>query len=321
MKILVIILGLLAVPVLALDQQSVVDLVNVAATAQGKDYIKSRMAIVNHGTNALPFLAVAIANTNMSWQQHLAARICYERIVRSDDIQALRQHDWKQYPPYKPAPPDTTKYHIVVFTNQLGRVVKLGEPVNKRKLRVREGLSMLGPHFDMGKYVIAKCKEVGLWYYYTELFWKKTAEGPLKSFDPKFDKAWPWWCKSALWGEPEEYFNFRSIIQALDNKEDKSLCDLLRDARISIVPPVLLERFDAFRARTPNTRHGDTEDVLRLIFALADARYADPLAHFVRTHPIYSPLSDKLPEVRARLTPVVLKEPPFRLGTKLVIVK
>ena len=67
-----------------------------AASNQGAAYLVARNAIVEQGTNALPILDRLTVEKDLSWQQRLVARICYERILRGAEIEGLRHCDWRK---------------------------------------------------------------------------------------------------------------------------------------------------------------------------------------------------------------------------------
>jgi hypothetical protein len=180
-----------------------------AATNRGSAYLEARAEILAPGTNALPALGRCAVALDMPWQQRLVARICYERLSRSADIAALWAYDWRTDKGYD----KQWEQHI------------------------------LGPTANLGKIVVPKCREVGLWYYYVELMWKETGELPtcdkclkpiqeytnprerqvelerrrkegLRSCihgDGRFRNSWPQWCLDAVSVGPERYW-YRQIV-------------------------------------------------------------------------------------------------------------
>ncbi len=317
MKNLLFILCLLPLSVQAIERAQLDTMLAVAATAQSNAYIEARAAIVNLGTNALPMLAQAGTDATLSWQQRLVARICYERIERADAIAALRRHDWLAYPPYKP------KEH--------GRLVIKPLPDGTHVTEVQPpGASLMpvtGRSPLMGDYVVPECQKAGLWYYFIELTWKQTEEGPLKSPDVRFAETWPVWCRLALAGQPEE--SYLSLAKAerlkndptLENRENVQFYREILKSKDSVVLPLLIDRYEAFYRREVNGpevfpgSHAITyRGMFEPILSFADARHVELLEKFIDDHATLADLKPRLADVRARPAQPTKADPPFRLG-------
>jgi hypothetical protein len=297
-------LVLLAIEPRSAETQPVDRLLETAATASGDAYLAARDAVVGAGTNALAELGRCATDSGATWEKRLVARICYERIARGRDIQALINHDWRSYPPYRGIP-------------EPGQVF----------------LPVTGPASMMRRYVVPRCQETGLWYYYVELTWKMTGECPKLQprSDGEFESAWPRWCRLALAGQPEEMYLFLAMTdriakdERLESHEAVVLYRTVRDAKVANVVSVLVDRFEAFFGREvtgPEMFPGRHAQLLRGMFqpilASADSRHSDLLDKFVAAHPALSELAPKLAEVRARPAPPPVEDPPFRLGTEAV---
>jgi hypothetical protein len=141
------------------------------------------------------------------------ARICYERLSRDSDFVALWAYDWRA-----------------------------DKGSNKQWEQ-----HILGPTANLGKIVVPKCREVGLWYYYVELMWKETGElpvcgkclKPLQEYtnpseryaeldrrqkeglrscihqDGRFLNSWPQWCLDAVSVGPERYWYRQTVSERM----------------------------------------------------------------------------------------------------------
>ena len=324
MKKSLFLLCLFPLLVQSMDRNQLDKVLATAAVAQPEVYIEIRTTIGDLGTDALPLLAQAGNDATLSWQQRLVARICYERIARSNDIVALRQHDWRAYPPYS-AP----QAKLVFHKNKAGKIVSSDVQPSGAKLT-----SIMGPQTDMGPFVVPKCRDAGLWYYFVELTWKQTGENAsLKPRDPRFELAWPWWCREALTGQPEEIFLLLAIRERLQN--DQELVErenfefykkLLKEQDAEAVS-ILVQRYDAFNKREvtgPELFAGRHAELYRGMFepilSFADSRHADLLEAFIAKHLALADLKPKLTDVRARPAQVPKAEPPLRLGTTLMVI-
>lgn len=319
MKRIFCILCLLPLSVQAIERAQLDKMLAGAATAQSNAYIEARATIAGLGTSALPMLAQAGSDATLSWQQRLVARICYERIERADAIAALCHHDWRAYPPYS-AP----RAKLILHTNEVGKSVSSEvQPPGARFT------SILGPQTDMGQYVVPKCQEAGLWYYFVELTWKETGENAsLKPRDPRFERVWPWWCRKALEGQPEESFLTSAIIERLQNdqelvdRENLEFYKNLLKAQEAEAVSVLVQRYDAYNKREvtgPELFTGRHDELYRGMFepilSFADARHVGLLEKFIDDHAALADLKPRLADVRARSAPVAKTDPSFRLGT------
>ena len=328
----ILLLTLLSMQVWAVEKKEIYAAVFKAVPEEGDTYLRIREQVVGKGTNALPFLVQAATDKETGWRERLVARIWYEHILRNRDIEDLRKHDWRQYPPYQTHNDPSPEYHWVTKTNSMGKIAgKVLEP--KNPIPFREGGSILGRQTDMPKYAVPKFKETGLWYYYLETYWKKTGETTLPEIDVKFSKAWPWWGVTALEDQPEQYYRIRILMDWLEkdktfaNPWSKEYYMYLRRKKIPDAVPVLMKRLLAYRQRvraginTPDEDDEMARMALLKVFSFAHSGHADLIEKYIAEHPALAPLKEKLPEVRARQAPPPMEEPPFRLGTNLVIVK
>jgi hypothetical protein len=303
MKQLILLLWFLPLTAHALDGPQLVKLLATAAGATGQPYLEARQAILDLGTNALPLLARAATDPALTWQQRLAARICYERIARGADIEALRRYDWRADPQYDP---------------------KWEAPV-------------VGVRCCLGKIAVPTFAARGLWYYYIELAWKDTKECGLPSdpsvpFDVRINNdgqhlsAWPAWCMAAVHGQPERHYLVQALIErlsldvSLSEPSDADLYRYLLDNKETDAVPVLVERYDAYDEHEEpgsgeafaGAREMTYRGMFEPIVSLADSRHAAQIEKFIAEKPALAPLQNKLAEVRQRPAhPLV--EPPFRL--------
>lgn len=322
--------GLVSMGVAAGDDAQLRDMLASAATNRGSAYLEVRTAILAPGTNALPSLGRCAVASDMTWQQRLVARICYERITRGADFEALWAYDWRTDKSY-----DKKWEQLIV-----------------------------GPSFKMGSIVVPKCREVGLWYYYIELTWKETNEfpscgkclKPLQEYtnpseryaeldrrqkaglrtcihqDGGFRGRWPHWCLDAVADGPEGYW-YRKAVAELMLASPFSGWHLgryqtfLREKNPETVY-LLVQCYEDYYKNTTtpqayqSPQHPETYRRLFLpILSFADSRHADMLEKFISKQSILEPLRKKLAEVRARAAPPPVTEPPFRLGKELVIIK
>jgi hypothetical protein len=283
-----------------LDRPQLNKMLVTAAATNGQSYLEARQAILDLGTNALPLLAQAATDSGLMWQQRLAARICYERMTRGADIEALRRCDWRMDPQY-----------------------------DKRW----EG-DIVGVKRYLGKIAVPKCVETGLWYYYIELAWKNTAEYAIGPRDRRindlyvFPDCWIGWCILALKEQPERYYLTKTWAERLDSDPslsqplDLDYYKYLLFSKETNAVPVLVDGYDAYNKRMDpgqgeafgGAREITYRGMFEPIMSLADSRYADLIQRFIAEHPILAPLKDKLAEIRERPAPPPLVEPPFRLN-------
>jgi hypothetical protein len=315
--------GLAAVCVAAGEDSRLRALLASAATNRGSAYLGTRAEIVALGTNALPELGRYAIVSDLTWQQRLVARICYERLSRGSDIEALRTYDWR-----------TDKGYDKRWENFIN-----------------------GPAIKMGSIIVPRCREVGLWYYYIELTWKETAEIPvcgkclkpipeglairerlaemerrakegLRSCihqDSGFCGSWARWCLEAVANEPERYWyrltvEERMVASPFSDWHIGRYETFLREKDPETVP-VLVQFYDSIRNIYPSNRDDWYREGFLQIMAFADSRHADLLEKFMSEKPALEPLKNRLAEVRARPAPPPVTEPPFRLGKELVIVE
>jgi hypothetical protein len=268
----------------------------LAATARdsGTAYLEGRQAIFNLPSDSLPLLLQATIDPNLSWQQRLVARICYERITFSEEIEKLRKFDWSTHPQYE------KKWEA----------------------------NILGAGFHMGEIVVPEMRRRGLWYYYIEMNWKDTREYSLM-FSPagSLKDIWAGWSFAALESRPERIYLMKAIIDKLQKDEtlseriNRDLYLFLIKARDADAVQVLLSRLDAFIKRTrPSSLTADEFEkavgweLEKNILPIADSRHADLIEQFLDERPALTSLKNKLPEIRKRAPISSPAEPPFRLN-------
>ncbi len=309
MKQMLLLLCFVPLTVQALDRPQLDKMLATAVSAKGRPYLEARQAVLDLGTNALPLLAQAATDPALTWQQRLVARICYERMTRGADIEALRRYDWRANPQYNKKWED----------------------------------NILGARVHLGEIAIPKCIDAGLWYYYVELPWKDTKEYALHPSDPAipFDRAinddrriycsWLDWCIASLKGQPEYYYLIQALTEKLES--DASLSEppnaelyryLLLHKETNAVP-VLVKRYDTYNKHEDNggeafagAREITYRGMFEPILEIADSRHANLLEKFITEKPVLEPLKEKLAEVRKRSAPPPLVEPPFRLNRQPV---
>jgi len=291
---------LLPLTVVGVEEAGVTCLLTNAASVHDNSYLAARQKLLNLGSNALPLLAQAAVDTNTDWRAHLVARICYEHITRGNDIKALRNQDWTTYPPYQPGS--------------------------------KEMQSILGPTAFIGRFVTDRCVEYGLWYYYAELMWKNTREFPETAMGVKFTAKWPWWCSRSLAHTEEKWYRSRILAEYFEraNPSDAGNIDIyaaLLAERDPDFVPLLIRRYDEFKNAVPGPDFTSESwaptklpGKIDTILSFSDSRHVAQIEKFLAEHSAAS-LTNRLPEVRARRTRLdELPEPPFRLGTNLIVV-
>ncbi len=321
--------GLASVGVAAGDDMQLKNMLASAATNRGTAYLEARAEILAPGTNALPALGHCSIASDLTWQQRLVARICYERLSRDSDFVALWAYDWRSDKGYN----KQWEQHI------------------------------LGPTANLGKIVVPKCREIGLWYYYVELTWKETGELPscgkclkpiqeytnprerqaemerrakegLRSCihqDSGFCGSWARWCLEAVANEPERCW-YRLTVE--ERMAASPFSDwhigryetFLREKDPETVP-VLVQCYDAYSAQQlegieiyPGSKVQTYRGMFLPLLLFADSRHIDLLEKYISENPALEPLRKRLAEVRARPAPPPVAEPPFRLGTNAVMI-
>jgi len=281
-------MGVLAIEPVQLNQK-----LEAAAIAEFGAYMEARTDITVLGVDALPELARAAENPSLTWQQRLVARICYERIARSRDIEALRTLDWRQHSK---------------FDQDWER-------------------NLSGPSRLMQPLAISHLAEVGLWYYYIEVTWKQTDElavSPLRHIN----EHWQRWCRMALAGRPEEVYLLRAMTERIEKDEFLEAADAVRlyreilDAKWPEAVPVLVRRYEAYNKRAvigPELFEGRHDQLYRGMFQpildMADHRHAQMLEANMASQPRLAELLPSLAEVRGR-TPVEANAEPSLYSTK-----
>jgi hypothetical protein len=318
-----LLLGIMSINAIAVDDSHLFGMLAAAATNRGNAYLEARAQILALGTNALPELGRYAIAADLTWQQRLAARICYEKLTRGADIDALMAYDWRKDKNYD------KKWEQFIT----------------------------GPSIRMGAVVVPKCREFGLWYYYVELTWKETNElpvcgkclKPLQEYsnprerqaelerrgneglrscvhqDGRFRKEWPNWCLQVFTDEPEKYWRILAISERMIETPfslwhyDRYLQFIKEKDRETV--PLLVQLYDARTKIYPSNREDWYREGFLQILEFADSRHADLLEKFISEKPALEPLKKRLAEVRARPAPSPVTEPPFRLGKDLIIVK
>ncbi len=292
---------------------SLPDLLKQAATNDGGSYLETRNEVVAMGTNALPELCRLAGDKDEPWNVHLVARICIERIVSSNRIDALRQKEWLKDPEFD----KTTRI-----------------PIN-------------GPVNIIVPLVTKRFKEEGLWYYYVEMNWKNTGEGSLdRRLGNSRSEVWPVYGKIGLDGEPEYFYYVKSAIDRLqvdpelNDKADRRKFEFLKNEKIMEAVPTLIKSSIAYsKSLNPLYMQRDEADRLRgnaefveSLLKFAAPSDADTLLKHIDATPHLARLKPKVEELKARKEimpppnpnkkkaehdPVPpMKEPPFRLGQK-----
>jgi hypothetical protein len=293
MKLLVFLTCLVPFSAMAIEYDTLTTLLANAAMAQSNAYIEVRTKVVDFGTNAIPLLAQAVVDKDLSWQQRLTARICYEHIERGDEIEELRRYNWREHPDFD----------------------------------LDWERSMAGPGLKMSELVISRMLELGLWYYYIETTWKQTEEWPLVRIRRIFEH-WNSWCRAALKGQPEEVYLWLSIEERLDHDATMEAYDVrnlyayLRNNEQTNFVPVLVRTYYAYfkklspgRERYPGRYAEIHQRKFGPILSFANSSHIAMLEKFIDERPDLAELKPKLEEVRLRPPQPPKPEPPFRLGT------
>jgi hypothetical protein len=290
-KALRIVLCLLSLDTYAVQYSGMERRLEEAADASGAMYVEVRNGIVSSGVDALPELARAAENPSLTWQQRLMARICYERIARGKEIEALRTHDWRQHPGFDR---DWEK-------------------------------NLSGPGRLMQPLAFSYLAEVGLWYYYIEMTWKQTGEltvSPLRNIN----EHWQRWCRMALAGRPEEVYLHLAMRERLEKDERLEAADAARiyrellESKWPEAVPVLVRRYEAYNKREirgpeafPGSHAITFRGMFQPILDMADHRHAEMLEAYMARQPRLAELLPSLGDVWGR-TPVSSKaEPSFSL--------
>jgi len=300
MKRILVILLLIVLPVVAqaLEREKLNSMLAAAAGAQSNAYLEARQAILDLGSDVLSALAQAAVDPALTWQQRLVARISYERIARGDDLKRWGEHDWMKDPEFDPA---------------------YLKPI-------------VGPAFPMGKLVVSRSCEMGLWYHYVEIHWKNTQEYSIPSPHSSYwQKCWTHHLLATLADQPERFYLVRALIERL--QQDSTLAvsrtqdyyRYLLQHKDADAVPILVERYDAYfkhEVNGPEVFPGSYQITYRGMFtrilSFADSRHAEMLEKFIAERPVLGPLKGQVAEIRKRPAPPPRVEPPFRLGQERV---
>lgn len=225
-------------------------LIKGMADSQGKYYITSRDTIVAAGEEILPQLKQIAVDLDRGWRERLAARICFERIVRGDKIMELRNSDWtglyNKYATNNSIAPSEEEHVTSLESTVEGEkskpnsegVQEIMSPISNKELdRLHElvdrgrGVKPTKQIVIMGirapinaeeKYHHLKDEftkgshKLGTWYYFIELTWKNTGETATNcKLGKSFDKQWVEWCRDVVRGQPEEIWLCRAIADHL----------------------------------------------------------------------------------------------------------
>lgn len=293
-RVCLLLLAILPLAALAVDQTELNAMLGTAATNQGASYLAQRNAVVNLGTKILPQLGRAAVDGSLPWQNRLAARICYERILRQPEIVALTKTNWYAHPKSNP----------------------------------RWEMLHAGPETEMWKVVVPDLRDIGLWYYYLEVQWKHTGETPTYPLR-RISDVWPSWCLLAVKEGPERGWFLRVLSETFadSNCSDRMFAGLyftLWNEKKGNAVPLLVQYFEKYNSleRGMDSYPGARDEGYRIRFApimtFADSRHAELLEKFISERPALASLTDLLSAVRARIV-ADEPEPPFRLGTNVVV--
>ena len=275
------------------------------AAAEGAEYMELRDRVAAEVSGDL--LLRAANDDRLDWQERLVARICCERTTRKHELADLLNEDWRSYPPYQP--------------KNIGRLVFTQMPDGSYSAEMQPpgpsiGSPVTGPSSLMHSYVVPHCQKKALWYFYIELIWKQTGEGPLNIDDVGFVRQWQRWCRMALAGQPEEVFLHRAMAERLEKDERLEADDavqlykeLLR-AKYADAVPVLVRRYEAYNKREiigpevfPGSHAITFRGMFQPILDMADERHVELLESYMARQPWLVELLSVLAEVRSR-TPV-----------------
>lgn len=105
-RVLVPLLLLVVVANVGLAQRAadMATLLDTAAATTGVEYVKARDRIVAIGQDAVPQLDAIKTRPDIPWQRRVMARICLERIQRSEELQGLLSYQWRTDPRFKDHP-------------------------------------------------------------------------------------------------------------------------------------------------------------------------------------------------------------------------
>jgi len=296
LKVVSLICGLMAAAAFGEDVNRLHSLIVAAATNRCAAYLETRTAILASGSSALPMLAHYAIEPSLTWQQRLVVRVCYERLIRGAEIEALRSYDWRTDPGY-----------------------------DKNWER-----NIVGPGLKLEMIAVPKIREVGLWYYYVELTWKETEETCNSKFDD-VRRRWPHWCLKAVSTLPEHYWYQLAVEERMSATPFSAWHQgryetFLREKNPDTVPALVnfYDAFNKFHVVGPEQYEGENAAIYRNEFlpvlSFADSRHADLLEKFIAEKTALTPLKARLAEVRARPAPPLQPEPPFRLGTNVVVI-
>ena len=317
-----VLLVLLALQCFGADILEIPSRLEEMVNLDGKEYLEARNEIVGFGEGALPRLAQAAVDDTLEWPRRLAARICYERILRGTDIEAFIGRDWERIiydaiPEYKPDPnPIVATYEGEVVPDVV--TFKPGDKI----------IPLTGATGYIRKDFIRDCEEMGTWYYFIELNWKQTNEVPKQKKYIGLNEDWPRWCADVVRKQPEKIWICRVLVEKLVHgnfqQNNKYICgkiydQLLKDKEAWTVP-VLLDYFDEFiDMETRSLKKGYTyiitvQGVMENILDFADSRHVEQLEMVMRQYPELTSLMEKLEEVRTLPKPI---EPDLRQAFRI----
>ena len=274
---------LVTINAFSIERKELLSLIEDASVKRESAYVEVRNKIVGYDTNALPLLVEFAMDEFLPWQQQLVARICYERILRKEEIEKVIATNWYAHPKFNP---EWNEYRS-------------------------------GPERNMKDMVVGELKAVGLWYYYLELEWKMTGE-KAETRGNNTDR-WISWCTLAVKDNPEERIWFLRVCADLmettpSHPRSSLLYSYLLDAKNPDAVPLLLQHFDMYMKSKPVEFDPDTWPLE--VEKYADARSADLFDAFLQTHSNKFKLTAA--KIRARPAPTPTPEPSFRLGTNII---
>ncbi|MBI5394299.1 MAG: hypothetical protein HZA91_03285 [Verrucomicrobia bacterium] len=279
----------------AMDSTMLRQRLQQAASASGQDYIRARAAILTEGKANQLALQKAAEDDSLTWQQRLMARICCEWVEREPEIVALRKYACRTDPEYQKHEKEWRPYRC-----------------GDRPLL----MSLLQNAF----------KEKRLWYYYLELLWKRTGEYGEDGGDMLPTRSWPEHAQIALRGQPEEYYWFQILRDAvrrdprLKSKDaEEAYNSLIRNKRAEAMPELMAAFLASVGESASESAQTGNTDKRRFLSVFSLAEIARPqdaslFDKYIGDRPGFDDL--KFYVERARKRPPVEEpaESSFRLG-------
>ena len=296
--------------------------------SEGNDYLDARKNVLAIGHGALPLLGKVALESQSDWRRRLAARICYERILKEEEIVAFIDQDWERvvYDAIPEFQPDPAKL------NEKGEV-KEGVVSFQPGAKV---IPMTGAQGFIYEDFLAECESLGAWYYFIELNWKDTGEVSKQTRYRRFNDLWPRWCGNVVRNQPEKIWINRVLSAHIKTcefsgqtayKNMDKYKTLVNDREPESIP-ILLSRFDelvALETRSLPKDHPVYQKILRInfknILVFADTRHVEGLENIINRHSSLETYRAELEKVQKRLAP---SEPDpretFRIGLEPVVI-